>query len=239
MLRVPALADSNPFDNYVPLLGVGGAVPQTAFVDQLARRVTLADFRGQTLIVAFIYTNCTDACPLISAKYSRLQSMLAGGKFHLIEVSIDPARDTPKKIGAYARRFHADPARWSILTGSQAGLNAFWRAMGESVIPGTHGEVIHNDRTIIVGPDGAIGDIIDEASWSPDQVAAQARHLAGESSSPLARLDLAVGKAVAFVCGGFQSGHAGLGDVLWSVVIVGGFSLILYLLGRKFFALPN
>ena len=191
------------------------------------------------MIVAFIYTNCKDECPLISAKFGRLRSSLTSGRFHLVEISLDPSRDTPSAIAKYARRFNADPKAWSILTGDSSALSRFWRAAGESVIAGAHGEIIHNDRTLIVGPDGEIRYIIEEASWTPDEVAAQAEHVAGESSNPFARMDLALGRAVAFVCGGFQSGHSGLADVLGTIVVLGGFGLILWLVGRKIFSLPS
>jgi len=230
---------ANPFDQYVPLLGVGDRVPTTAFVDQRGRPAHLADFRGKTVILGFIYTNCTDACPIISAKFRGLQAALGNGRFHLVEVSVDPERDTPAVIRRYARRFHADPARWSILTGQPARLAPFWRAMGESVIRGAGGAIIHNDRTIVIAPDGTVADVIDEAGWSVAEMAAQAQFVAGNSGSVIERADLALGKAAAFVCGGFQSGHAGLADLIGTIGILGAFGLVLYLAGKKIYSLPG
>jgi len=234
----PATA-GNPFDAYVPLLGVGDRAPTTSLVDQEGRHVSLSGFRGKTVIVSFIYTNCTDVCPLISSKFGRLQAALTPGRFHLVEISVDPARDTRSTITRYARRFHADPARWSILTGSTAALTKLWRALGESVIPGAHGEVIHNDRTIVVAPDGTIAEIIDEAGWTVPEMVAEARAVAGKPSRIVERADLELGKAVGFVCGGFQSGRAGLADLLGTIAILVGFGMILYFAGKKFSSLPD
>jgi protein SCO1/2 len=235
----PASGAANPFDMYAPLVGIGDKVPDVRLVDQTGRRTSLADYRGNTVVITFIYTNCTDECPLISAKFRRLSGLLAGTRFHLVEVTLDPARDNVRAIARYGRHFGADPARWSILTGTQAELARFWRAMGESVIPGTRGDVIHNNRTIIVAADGTVADIIDEAAWTPSDLAAQVRHTAGEPSNPLARFDLALGKAVANVCGGFTSGRAGLLDLIATLLVLGGLGLALYLLGKRFFAVPG
>lgn len=234
----PAAA-SNPFDARVPILGAGDAVPATAFTDQTGKRIRLQDFGNRTVVLAFIYTSCTDECPLISAKFAQLQRILDPAKFHLVEVTLDPARDTPQKIRAYAHRFKVDPRMWSILIANQSQLATFWRAMGESVIRGTHGEIIHNDRTFVIAAGARIADIIDEATWTPSQIAAQAEEVAGQPSSVLARADLALGKAVAFVCGGFQSGHAGIVDVIAMIAVTAVFGLALYLIGRRMFALSD
>src|ERR1700737_37417 len=88
----PASGAANPFDMYVPLVRIGDKVPDVRLVDQTGRRSSLADYRGNTVVVTFIYTNCRDECPLISAKFRRLSGMLDGTRFHLVEVTLDPAR---------------------------------------------------------------------------------------------------------------------------------------------------
>src|SRR5258708_35616557 len=42
----------------------------------------------------------------------------------LVSITVDPARDTPETLAAYARRYHADPARWRFLTGSVKNVQA-------------------------------------------------------------------------------------------------------------------
>jgi protein SCO1/2 len=41
----------------------------------------------------------------------------------LVSFTVDPARDTPPVLTAYAARFGAQPDRWTFLTGDPATLN--------------------------------------------------------------------------------------------------------------------
>jgi protein SCO1/2 len=42
-----------------------------------------------------------------------------------VSITVDPARDTPKVLLEYARRFSADPARWFFLTGDKEAFYKF------------------------------------------------------------------------------------------------------------------
>ena len=81
-------------------------------------------------------------------------------------------------------------------------------------------EIVHNERLVLLAPDGTVNDVIEGSSWTPADLAAQLRELAGASSSPLARFDLALGAALAF-CGGALSGRAGIGDLIASLLVLG------------------
>jgi signal transduction histidine kinase len=59
-------------------LQVFGTLPDFSFVERSGRTVTLADFRGKVWIANFIYTHCTDTCPLQSARLATLQDDFAG-----------------------------------------------------------------------------------------------------------------------------------------------------------------
>ena len=88
----PALAAANPFDADVPSLGAGDPVPATRFTDQTGREFSFSSLRGRTAIVGFIYTRCSDECPLITAKFGALAQLLPG-PFHLVELTLDPQHD--------------------------------------------------------------------------------------------------------------------------------------------------
>lgn len=106
-------------------LQVFGTLPDFSLIDQGRRPVTLADLRGKVWIANFIYTYCTDTCPLQSARLSKLQDDFAGERdLRLVSITVDPERDTPKVLTEYAARYGADPERWLFLTGEKQAIYA-------------------------------------------------------------------------------------------------------------------
>jgi protein SCO1 len=73
------------------------------------KTVTDKDFRGRYMLVFFGYTNCPDICPaglqLISAVLENLGPK--ADRVAPIFISVDPARDTPAKLGAYVKNFNS------------------------------------------------------------------------------------------------------------------------------------
>jgi cytochrome oxidase Cu insertion factor (SCO1/SenC/PrrC family) len=104
-------------------LPVYGAVPDFALIDQRGRPVRRADLEGKVWIASFIFTNCPDECPLMTAEMARLQSDLAHiDDLRLVSISVDPDRDTPAVLSQYAERFNADSGRWFFLTGDKRAI---------------------------------------------------------------------------------------------------------------------
>ena len=71
---------------------------------------TLADFKGKVLLIYFGYTQCPDVCPTSMAQAALAIEQL-GDKardVQVILISVDPDRDTPPIIKAYAQLFDPD-----------------------------------------------------------------------------------------------------------------------------------
>lgn len=103
-------------------LTVFADAPTFALTDQLERPVSSDDFRGRVVVANFIYTNCTDICPLLSLRMQQLQQRLQsegllGSRVQLLSFTVDPARDTPPILHDYGANHQADPDAWSFLTG--------------------------------------------------------------------------------------------------------------------------
>ena len=95
-------------------------VPDFSLTERSGRRVALADLRGTVWIANFIYTHCTDTCPLQSAAMARLQADLSSEPdVRLVSITVDPDQDTPDVLAEYATRFGADRDRWLFLTGEK------------------------------------------------------------------------------------------------------------------------
>ncbi len=102
---------------------VYGRVPDFSLIERSGRRVQASELRGLVWIADFIYTHCTDTCPLQSAQMARLQAEFTPATdLRFVSITVDPARDTPQVLARYAARFGADPARWLFLTGEKAAI---------------------------------------------------------------------------------------------------------------------
>jgi protein SCO1/2 len=86
---------------------------------------------GQPVVLNFIFTTCTTICPVTSQIFSQLQDRLGDrkDKVHLVSISIDPEQDTPPRLVAYAKKFHAGP-QWHHYTGTVEASVALQRAFG-------------------------------------------------------------------------------------------------------------
>ena len=97
-----------------------GSVPDFKLTERSGKEVAMADLRGKIWIADFIYTTCTDTCPLQTAAMAELQKEFATqSNVQFVSVSVDPDRDTPKVLSAYADKHEADRRRWYFLTGQR------------------------------------------------------------------------------------------------------------------------
>lgn len=68
---------------------------------------TLADFKGDVVVVFFGYTQCPDVCPTTLAEMKAVKAKLGeqGKRLQVIFVTVDPERDTPELLANYVRAF--------------------------------------------------------------------------------------------------------------------------------------
>lgn len=109
-------------------------VPDVELVDQDGKAVRVRSLlqSGKPVVVSFVFTTCTTVCPMISTIVSRVQDRLgerAGRDVRLVSITVDPGRDTPSRLKAYAGRHHAGPG-WTWLTGGRGTVEQVLRGMG-------------------------------------------------------------------------------------------------------------
>ncbi len=120
------------------------------------------DFKGQTLIVGYIFTNCPDICPLTTNNMRLIQERLAEENLkniHLISITFDPEVDKPSVLKSFAQIRNLDLRNWDFLTGKKKTIDSLMRKSGIVAVPGDstqfeNGEKIiyyvHTDRISIV-----------------------------------------------------------------------------------------
>ena len=105
-----------------------GPVPDFRLTASDGRTVTLTDFRDTVWLANFIYTECTDTCPVQSLQVQRLQGEFAAPRdLRFASITVDPTHDTPEVLQRYAARYGADPERWLFLTGPKPAIHALAR----------------------------------------------------------------------------------------------------------------
>jgi protein SCO1/2 len=101
----------------------------STWTTQRGERVSLASLRGRPRAIAAIYTHCTATCPLALGELKRIASA-TDTSVGLVLVSLDPARDTPGALATYASGHDLDPARWTLLSGSDSDVRELAAALG-------------------------------------------------------------------------------------------------------------
>ena len=135
-----------------------GAAPDFSLTSQDGGQVGLHDLLGKVVAVAFIYTSCTDVCPLLTAKMAQVRDELGpdfGRSIRFASITVDPERDTPEVLKRYAEVFGADPAGWHFLTGGRAAAREVARRVGVAVA-GRADEIDHTLLTSLVDRHGVL-----------------------------------------------------------------------------------
>lgn len=170
-----------PPEGTVETLADYGPVPDFRLTERGGSTVTRAALRGTVWLANFIYTACTETCPLQSLQVQRLQEEFAGARdLRFVSITVDPAHDTPEALRRYAARHGADPERWLFLTGPKPAIHTLARdgfrlgvseatPAARSGVPGwppgprpafaSHGSaglILHSPRFVLVDRQGRI-----------------------------------------------------------------------------------
>ena len=160
-----------------------GTLPAFDLIERRQAPLRLDDLRGKVWVANFMYTSCVEVCPLQSAEMARLQTAFADhADLRLVSISVDPERDTPAVLTAYAENFRADPERWLFATGEPDAVARLaqegFRLSAASYVSGEDGEdyaFIHSNRFVLVDRQGHIRGYY--RSTDPDDLARLRRDL--------------------------------------------------------------
>jgi len=101
-----------------------------SLTDQDGRRVTLSQYRGQVVVLSFMYSRCHDACPLMATEIrGALDELPHGPSVPVLAVSVDPAHDTPTSARAFLVREQMS-GRMRFLLGPPERLRRIWKRYG-------------------------------------------------------------------------------------------------------------
>jgi protein SCO1/2 len=108
--------------------------------------VSLSRYRGQVVILAFLYSTCGPTCIVIAQQIRGALDELGGHPISVLIASADPAADTRARVSSFLAQVSlTGRARW--LTGSLARLQSVWRVYG--VVPASAGRAAFDNSASV------------------------------------------------------------------------------------------
>ncbi len=132
----------------------GRPAPNFSLVDQFGRRVSLAQFRGKAVVMAFVDSHCTTICPLTTV--SMVQSLQLLGRaakdVQLVGIDANPDATRVSDVRDYSVA-HDMMHDWVFLTGTLPALKRVWKEYGVFV-QAVKGNIDHEPAMYLIRPDG-------------------------------------------------------------------------------------
>lgn len=158
-----------------------GPVDDFTLTSQDNELMNLTDFRGDVVIVAFIFTKCPDVCPIITQLLRSVDEGLTSEyqeHVSIISISVDPEYDTPEMLKDYTE-LHG--VNWPHLTGDPVEMESIWSSFGlvvqKNVIDAHLGEInghqAEDSTLMFVNKSGVATELMNmPTAWSTTKFAA-------------------------------------------------------------------
>jgi protein SCO1/2 len=129
-------------------------VPDFTLTDHHGTSFSLEDVEGQILVVDFFFTHCPSICPMMTRNLQLVREAFGlGDEVAILSFTVDPERDDPERLSAYAKKFKAEWENWVFLTGEKKDL--YWLARKGFYLSATDGDggpndFIHSENLVLV-----------------------------------------------------------------------------------------
>jgi len=132
--------------------------PGFTLTDQSGHTLSLAGFKGQTVVLEFMDPHCTDICPIVSQEFIDAYHDLGPAASHVVfvAVNVNAYHHGVADIAGFSReqRLTTIPS-WHFLTGPVASLQAVWKAYHVYVqAPGPNADIVHTSVVYFIDPGG-------------------------------------------------------------------------------------
>lgn len=145
--------------------------PNFTLTDRSGRQLSRADLHGRVWIADFIFTYCAGPCPIMTQTLGGLQKNFAAqDAISFVTFTVDPERDTPDVLAAYAKRHDADPKRWYFLTGEKSYVRHLigdgFKLVARESTPEERekkmmDDILHSTYFLLIDSDGLVRGIYD------------------------------------------------------------------------------
>jgi protein SCO1 len=102
----------------------GIRAPDFKLKDERGQTVTMKEYRGQPVVVTFLYSHCHDTCPIQAQQIKGALDDL-GKDLPALAISVDPPGDTPKSVDRFnEEQGVTNRIRWVL--GRESQLRPLW-----------------------------------------------------------------------------------------------------------------
>lgn len=132
--------------------------PNFSLVDQNHQTLSLASFKGHSLVLEFMDSHCVDICPIVSQEfvnaYHDLGKSASGVVF--IGVNVNPFHTSVSDVASFSREHQLTSIpTWHFFTGPTSKLKTVWHDYGVLVVAhNPKADVIHTSIVFFIDPQG-------------------------------------------------------------------------------------
>ncbi len=128
--------------------------PDFRLRNQFGQPMSLSQFRGKVVVLAFDDSQCTTVCPLTTQSMLEAKQLLgaAGDQVQLLGIDANPAATSVADVLAYSRS-HGLVNQWDFLTGTLAQLKTTWSDYNIAVQI-QRGQIDHTPALFVIDQQG-------------------------------------------------------------------------------------
>ena len=95
-------------------------------LDHKGRVVSNLEHNGDAALLTFLFTQCTDVCPIVTSSIKKALNLLENpSEVVVMIVTVDPKGDTPAAVQNYISKWDLGD-NWSYITGPEELVNPIW-----------------------------------------------------------------------------------------------------------------
>ncbi|AKQ46158.1 hypothetical protein TH63_11780 [Rufibacter radiotolerans] len=153
---------------------------ESDWTTQVGKEIKLDAFKGKPLLVSMVYTSCAFACPRTVADLQIIEKGLADyqtNDFHVVLVTIDPARDTTARLQAFAAENNLNLNRWTLLTSTSDNIQELAAILNVKYRKALNGEFAHSNLITLLNAQGEIVHQQQGLGASPEETLTKMKEL--------------------------------------------------------------
>jgi cytochrome oxidase Cu insertion factor (SCO1/SenC/PrrC family)/thiol-disulfide isomerase/thioredoxin len=132
--------------------------PNFTLTSQTGRRISLSQYRGKVVLLAFVDAECQTICPLTTQAMLDAKAALgsAGSRVQLLGVNANWKSTQVEDVLTYTQ-LHGLTGRWQFLTGTERQLQRVWKHYGvdeKAFVAKNDNEIDHVAAMYLIDPQG-------------------------------------------------------------------------------------